>query len=271
MHNVATVWLCHDFGNDYDNQFKNRLYAYLNERLSTAHDKMERHRTGGSGGIASPTSNVFRLFRQHGSTPRQARGVIWVPHGTLWSFFYISPYKSKRTVCSNSYSQPQRGGQFQVSKTVLMRMPLEFKVFLRMFCHVKAITSCVFYTLNEEVFGPLKMNLCCVEATAEQLRTNEAARMYANNRGIATTNTKFYRQFTQYLIQHCSFTVVSYPVGLHVDASKRNGDGCRTPFIESKVVFNVPAFNENDCSTALGRGGLGRGKFVVALIDHSAT
>ena len=63
------------------------------------------------------------------------------------------------------------------------------------------------------------------------------------------------------IVQH---SLVTHPVGFHFDAYSRHGHG---DVIENKICLVNINKNNRHCTTALGRGGSGPGKYVFAILD----
>ena len=78
--------------------------------------------------------------------------------------------------------------------------------------------------------------------------------------------------FFECLISTCSLTVISYAVGLHTDTASKHPVQVLASvgsFIENKMILPVSMFRRERSDVPLGRGGMGNGVFVFAVIDHS--
>jgi hypothetical protein len=242
-----------------------QLYSYLTGLLSKGRGSMEIARVGGSNGVAQVSKEFFTMLHLPGITPRKSYAVMWYPVETKWLFFYISPYKTTRTLACRAYSQPMPGGQFQITKKKLLHAscPVNLDSVLERFVTVKAESAPLVSSLSRTVLEPRIGFTACRDANTVQHATNAVARRCADRSGNKD-------EFFLHLLTSCSFTVVAYATCLHIDTPRKHPFLPFQGFWENKWVIDVPLQGTNDPGQpALGRGGAGRGKFAMALLDHS--
>lgn len=112
------------------------------------------------------------------------------------------------------------------------------------------------------------------DAVRSQRLTNKAARVHAFNEwthGDEGSSKWWSSYFFDCLVSTCSLTFISYAVGVHTDTASKHPVPVLASvgsLIENKLILPASTLDRGE-NLPLGRGGLGNGKFVYALIDHS--
>jgi hypothetical protein len=97
---------------------------------------IQADRMGGSNGLASNVDIVSLLRYLHlpGSTPRQSRGLVWVPYGKSLRAFYCQAYTSTYTIKQYEYALPWGDtGQLELAPRQLEEAPSVVTEVLRLF------------------------------------------------------------------------------------------------------------------------------------------
>jgi hypothetical protein len=266
MHALTMRWLAKPFSgarrNDADAE---EIHQFLISLLSTAKGKMETGRLGGSNGFAHLSKEFLKMLHLPGITPRKSHAVVWLPVKTKWVYLYISPYHQVRKLCCRAYSQPLPGGQVRLSAEMFHSpsFPKFLRTIMKDFLLVKAESAPLVHSLNTSIFPKMCGFRACVHANIVQNVTNCIARICAKRKNDP-------EEFYYHLLTTCTFTVISYATRLHVDTPKKHCLLKMKSFWENKLLMEVPSRGTHDVKgLALGRGGAGRGKFVLAVLDHS--
>jgi hypothetical protein len=264
MHAVSVRWLVKPMPvmADCDSE---EVYHFFSGLLSKEKGKMEIGRMGGSNGIAHVSKEFLKMLHLPGITPRKSHGVLWFPLKTKWIYLYISPYHKYRKLCCRSYCQPLPGGQVHISKDCLLSpsCPKFFKSIVNDFLMAKAESAPLVDSLNSLCLYKKFGFIACRDANVVQNATNCIARLCAKRKNDP-------KEFVHHLLTSCSITVISYATRLHVDTPKVHRLFKAKSFWENKLLVEVPSQGTHDLrGLALGRGGAGRGKFVMAILDHS--
>ena len=201
-------------------------------------------RIGGSSGKVqmAPTKIFHDYVKQPGAFPRKVVAVKFLPNNLYYQCLYISPYTGKATN-RTKYSPAHIGGIFKVSENMLQRFPflfdfVEFKIFSAIICtNLLAMTGLVIQP--KAVDNELKK---FTRVLSDEMKSPFLSKRH-----------KVLHKFIS-LSRH---TVVTHPVGYHRDVFDKG-----EPILENKKCFIVPGIG-----TGCGRGGAGRNKFVVVLLD----
>ena len=256
------------------------------------------NRIGGSNGSVEVGSDLFQLMRRSGSTPRQSGAVVFQIDRRVLKYYYIQGYrcddskKKGRYVCSGSYCNPKEGVAFTLTERKYRECGPTTKSFLIDFSRFKAETAPLLHAINKKIFAESAIRqlrqLACVDSIRIQCMTNAMARLYAweKLKNVPNpTQVQFEEHFFSYLVTTCGYSVLAYPVGIHVDTPSFHAffdSSDATPervewikkykvesFIENKKLIVVKSKQGNKNGLGLGRSGLGNGAYVVVILDHS--
>ena len=231
--------------------------------LQTNKKGIEVTRSGGALGRCNPSDITFQKFmKRQGVFPRikSACLIIVVNSTTKCGFYciYISPYKQNNSVIY-WYNTPKPGGHLMLKDHHLKTFPLLSRF---PWCHVKSAILCYQYN----VLHPDKKVISV--ATNKMLQEWIKAKQKATNY-IATcqgTKEELYSNPLYHLSLISKHTLVLHPVSFHRDVFANNGTNC----IENKILLLSNRRSDWSQTSALGRGGLGPGAYVFALLDWDA-
>ena len=193
-------------------------------------------RLGGSSGTLHHTQGQKKLFEflsLPGSFPRKTGAVKFVNRQLYLQCLYISPYSGLPTHRAK-YSPVHCGGAFKPSQRLVKQFP-----FLLNFAEAKIKAALLVKVLNQSL--PFSIHQAAVEKEVGVIRNCDASSRKLLCRDFINMNTH---------------TLVCHAVGYHRD---NFSDG--QPSLENKICFVVPTM------TGVGRGGAGRNKYVVSLLD----
>jgi len=251
---------------------RDKIFAFLNDRLQRDGVAIVRSNNNSAADM-DPLERVdpkgFRqLLHSPTLTPRQSRGVVFVPKGSTLHNFYVDPYESEHTIRHSTHELPMLSGVLQFAPDTLGVLPLKLLEVFRTSIDATVLATAAIDALNQKIssfrwhmtlpkckrvkWGSHNCRLIVSEAVAAQNSTNTAI---SDMHGDEDYTAK-------YLHHVCTsrFTVVKTAV---------DEDG--TSF-GSKLLFDAP----NRCadlkqfpdSPALGRGGAGPGYFAYTLLTH---
>lgn len=276
--------LMFDIKNLLNNEERNQVARFLMGRLPKKGVSVERK--GGSNGTFDNVDPemVRRLFHLPGSCPRASRGAVWIPQGLLHCF-YMNCYEAKLQVEHYEYAMPASAGQLELSVGMMEKgAPEVLFDLLRVQVESKLIVGAFIAALNTRIqaggFGSLlsntttkvlqvmsrtaldrNRNRCIVqEAVAVQEATNERIRKQHKPEDHAVM-----------VLHHATTTklsVIATALHTHIDRTRKHVDHPKaTSFFETKILLTVPD-HAGDLERypdlpALGRGGAGRGQFVI--------
>ena len=221
-------------------------------------DGIERFRKGGSSGYASYDLLLNKLMSTPNSSPRNSPGVIWLldKHLLLFHAFYVNT--SECEVKHVTYSTPRIGGSFQMQSTLIKESDL-----LQQFIMTKPLAAVIIKEIERKRYGKRICNevRVCPHAVNNELENASKAREYVNGlyNDMSKHCTERKRDFYQfYSKKFVKFTLVSHPVGQHLDAFPN-----KNPSLEIRLCFTHAV----DSSGSYGRGGNGLHNFTWALLD----
>lgn len=239
--------------------------ATLEDRLK--HGGFEVNRTGGSNGIIKPTKEMLDFMHVPSTTPRQSKACIWVPHTNQrqWHVLYINCYKNDNTrhVTKFTYSNPQRGGQINVTDKLTSELGTGTTNILLASAKCKATMPTLCKSLQNKTQNHIPTRAIASHASVCQSIINQ----------FTKNTTKTEQHFYKTLLQTCKITLLLSAVKNHVDVANSKSsciDAQKSikAFFETKILFRSRS-KSNISTKARGRGGDGPGSFVFGLIDHS--
>jgi hypothetical protein len=199
---------------------------------------------GSSGTLKQSSSKTFREFiSQPGTFPRKVVGVKFLRNQLFYRCLYISPYTGDATN-RTKYSEAHKGGVFRVTHQMLLRSPFLFE-----FTEKKIIAAIIcinLLALTGVIIQPLAVDHE-LQTLTNVLKEDLSKSKYLTYR----------KKILQLFISRSRHTVVTHAVGFHRDVFDKG-----KPILENKKCFVVPSLG-----TGCGRGGAGKNKFVVALLD----
>lgn len=153
------------------------------------------------------------------------------------------------------YGTPKRGGQFDVDQETMSKFP-----FLYEFAETKVHGAYLLRALNSRLSCPVQPI-----AVANEIRIYERAVYIAPGMKWTSlsckgreTECRPRREALVQFVAHNKHTLVTHPVGFHVDVFAKNKE-C----FENKVCFR--ATGRQKCP--MGRGGSGQNKYTFCVLD----
>ena len=219
---------------------------------------IERRRSGGSSGYVTYDLLLKQLMATPNSTPRCSTGVIWLLDKDRLRFhaFYMNTTECERKYFI--YTTPRWGGSFVMDPTLIADNTL-----LQDFIMTKPLSAAIIKEIEDQEDGnflPAQFRVCPAAVSMEQCNANEARnhteRFYPDKSKHFPERKREYYGF--YSEEFNKFTLVSHPVGQHLDVFADN-----KPSLENRLCFTHAV----DSSGSYGRGGNGLDYFTWALLD----
>jgi hypothetical protein len=211
----------------------------------------EATRRGGALGQCKRESPSFKKFLSiPGILPRQRKAAVLVIINSATKCGFFSLYRREQGVVVYWYNTPQAGGN-----QMLKQSQLEDSKLLSAFPFCCLLAALVCTQVN-------KMNLlprpvipsASAKLLAEFMECRDTTRAELGNLGLWN------------MALNSKHSLVCYAVGFHIDVFAEKG----TDVIENKIVLVARKRSDLTTPKPLGRGGLGDGMYVFALLDWEA-
>lgn len=269
----------------------------LDSLFVTLHDIAPRNmtdvsRSGGSNGNWHTLSpQMFKGFlRTTGAAPRISRGCKWILQEDRLVVIYVSPYNDHQKTCIFKYRIPFKSSQIVWTgpkfEQLLSGTHGRYEL-LRPFILSKVLAAKVFRYTNEAIASGGWKLLASSSSSSSPLHKNVEEWLNSRDGTLVAHESTLAeikriqkqegacegseRTLLLSLLRNCTTTVMGDAIAMHRDVSrsgktpsgkKKKG---RQPFIENKILFQVPCLSSYDRkSLPLGRGGAGSGVFVFA-------
>ena len=226
----------------------NELFDHMKKMLPK--HGFETARTGGSLGLCLKNSDMRSFLYKKGIFPRHRTSCRFILVNTVSKCGVLCYYCTKKTKEYTCwfYHTPRVGGHVSISLQSTMQFP-----FFGLFPECRIQTAIIIMYFNTKA---ISLKRRCTRSRAALMFLQE----------IKDTQLKLSKDIVlgTYLSMAAEHSLVTHPVGYHLDAFSRHGSG---DVIENKIcLLNVQKSNCNS-EYALGRGGCGPGKYVFAILD----
>ena len=210
----------------------------------------ETSRTGGALGYCEKNNDVRNFIYRKGSFPRQRSCCRFILVNTVSKCGVLCYYcrkKDKEYTCW-FYNTPRVGGHLKLDEN----SPIEYPI-------LGVLPECRFQT----AILLLYFNSKAESSNQRCARSKAACDFLQEMKGIMKTLTT--GQFVgQYLALAAYHTLVTHPVGFHIDSFSCHGNG---DVIENKICLINKQKSNSITEIPLGRGGCGPGIYVFAILD----
>jgi hypothetical protein len=244
------------------------------------------YRTGGSAGDNGATAEQLQFFKKNpGCFPTVAGATLHLyVGGGKWRVYYISPYErfDRYLVAVWGYSTPQMGGHFKFTRIHSEKFPEFFdrmskcrstmaRVLLSLHENEKRSISPRASVIQEKyTVNALNEEHSQKRAPREKIRkdyVSDNSSYESSSLDSSVDRNEQQDMLLGILNRQVIYSFVAYTVGNHKDVTKTN---VAKELIECKAFlqWSSKCMPQSSCPTALGRGGLGHGKFTVMIVDH---
>ena len=112
-----------------------RLLEALEQCLNEKDGRLERRRTCGSSGRLSYSKEFMHLLSTHNSCPKIPKAALWLPGlDEKWHLIYNNT--SEGLTKEVYYSNPVRGGQFEIDTDLFMNYPFYISTIQKVFYEI---------------------------------------------------------------------------------------------------------------------------------------
>jgi hypothetical protein len=206
--------------------------------------------------------------------------------GGKWRGYYISPYETsdRCLIAVWGYSTPQMGGHFKFTKNHSYKYPEFFdrmskcrstmaRVLLSLHDNEKWSISPRASSIQEQYTMDAinEESLCRSEQPPNKCihedYVSDNSSCDSSSLDSSVERNEKHDMVLHILNRQVIYSFVAYTVGNHKDVTKTN---VPKELIECKAFlpWSSRFMHQSSCPTALGRGGLGHGKFTVMIVDH---
>ena len=213
-------------------------------------------RIGGSSGPPLANAEFIGFAGLDTSFPRQGPGVKFVKGTTTWQCAYIKVLEQDHlSPAFHAYGAPKRGGQFDVDQELMTTFPALYD-----FAETKVTGAYILDKLNQILDVPIQPTAVSYELQIyeQSLFIAPGMKWTSLSRKCRENKTRPRCEALVQFVAHNKHTLVCHPVGYHKDVFAQ-GKEC----LENKICFQASGRH----SPRMGRGGLGQGRFVFAILD----